>query len=302
MATQCNPAYLDFPMLGSRHVLADFDGGAISSDGGALLLRQTEALTGIVRQFAACFDDHRDPDRVEHPVEHLLAQRVYGLALGYEDLNDHDDLRRDPLLATVVGKDDPAGKARRRQRDRGKALAGKSTLNRLELTPVGADKESRYKKITCRTRDVERLLVSLFLQAHSRPPERVVLDLDATDDPIHGHQLGRFFHGYYQGYCYLPLYIFCGDHLLLARLRPSDIDAAAGAVKHLGRIVAQIRQAWPEVKITIRADSGFCREEILAWCEANGVGYVLGLARNKRLVAMIAAEQEQARQQSEDTK
>src|SRR3954471_1030769 len=301
MSTPCNPAYLDFPMLGPRQVLADFDGGDISSDGGALLLRQTERLTGIIRQFAACFDDHRDPDLVEHPVEHLLAQRVYGLALGYEDLNDHDDLRRDPLLATVVGKGDPTGKARRRERDRGKPLAGKSTLNRLELTPAGAGKRSRYKKVACRTHDVERLFVSLFLQAHSRPPERIVLDLDATDDPVHGRQLGRFFHGYYKGYCYLPLYIFCGDHLLCARLRPADLDAAAGSVKHLQRIVAQVREAWPGVKIVIRADSGFCREPIMAWCEGNGVDYVLGLAQNTRLKAMIAAEQEQARQEFERT-
>ena len=301
MTTECNPAYLDFPMLGSRRVLADFDGGDISSDGGALLLRKTEQLTGVIRQFAACFTDRRRPDLIEHPVEHLLAQRVYGLALGYEDLNDHDDLRRDPLLATVVGKDDPTGKGRRRQPDRGKPLAGKSTLNRLELTPVGADKEARYKKIVCRTHDVERLFVTLFLQAHARPPERIVLDLDATDDPIHGHQLGRFFHGYYKGYCFLPLYIFCGDHLLLARLRPSDTDAAAGSVKHLKRIVAQIREEWPGVKIVIRADSGFCREEILCWCEANGVDYLIGLAKNTRLVAAIAAESELARQQFEAT-
>src|SRR4051812_13833964 len=302
METQCNPAYLDFPMLGSRQVLADFDGGDISSDGGALLLRQTERLTGIIRQFAACFTDHRDPDLVEHQVEHLLAQRVYGLALGYEDLNDHDDLRTDPLLATVVGKHDPTGQTRQRRRDRGKALAGKSTLNRLELTPVGADADSRYKKITCRTRDVERLFVTLFLQAHARPPERIILDLDATDDPIHGHQLGRFFHGYYKGYCYLPLYIFCGDHLLCARLRPSDIDACAGSVKHLGRIVAQIREAWPEVKIAIRADGGFCREEILRWCEDNGVDYVIGLAKNTRLAAAIAAELDQVRERFDSTR
>src|SRR3954463_2103783 len=302
MTTECNAAYLDFPMLGHREVLADFDGGDISSDGGALLLRETERLTGIVRQFAACFSDHRDPGLIEHPVEHLLAQRIYGLALGYEDLDDHDDLRRDPLLAAVVGKDDPTGGARQRRRDRGKPLARKSTLNRLELTPVGADAGSRYKKITCRTRDVERLFVTLFLQAHSRPPERIVLDLDATDDPIHGHQLGRFFHGYYKGYCYLPLYIFCGDHLLLARLRPSDIDAAAGSVKHLERIVAPIREAWPEVKIVVRADSGFCREEILRWCEGNGVDYVIGLAKTTRLSAAIAAELGQARQEFEGTR
>src|SRR3954463_1775777 len=301
MTTEVNSTSLDFPRVGSREVLADFGGGDISSDGGALLLRETERLTGIIRQFAACFTDYRNPDLIEHTVEELIAQCVYALALGYEDLNDHDDLRRDPLLATVVGKGDPTGKTRQRERDRGKPLAGKSTLNRLELTPVGADKESRYKKVVCRTHDVERLFVSLFLQAHSRPPERIVLDLDATDDPIHGHQLGRFFHGYYKGQCYLPLYIFCGDHLLCARLRPSDIDASAGTVKQLERIVAEGRRAWPEVVIVIRADSGFCREPIMAWCEANGVGYVLGLARNTRLKAMIATEQEQARVEFERT-
>src|SRR3954453_17143336 len=245
MTTECNSTYLDFAMLGSRQVLADFDGGDITSDGGALLLREAGRVTGILRQFAACFTDHRNPDLTEHAVEHLLAQRVYGLALGYEDLNDHDDLRRDPLLATVVGKGDPSSKTRRRQRDRGKALAGKSTLNRLELTPVGADKAARYKKVVCRTHDVEALFVTRFLQAPPRPPELIVLDLDAPDDPIHGHQLGRFFHGYYKNFCYLPLYIFCGDPLLCARLRPADIDAAAGSVKHLKRIVAQVREAWP---------------------------------------------------------
>jgi hypothetical protein len=302
MTTECNATYLDFPMLGSREVLADFDGGDITSDGGALLLRETERLTAILRQFAACFTDHRNPSLVEHTVEELIAQRIYGLALGYEDLNDHDDLRSDPLLAAVVGKTDPTGKTRQRKRDRGKALAGKSTLNRLELTPVGADKESRYKKIVCHTHDVERLFVTLFLQAHARPPESIVLDLDATDDPIHGHQLGRFFHAYYKNDCYLPLYIFCGDHLLCARLRPADMDASAGSVKQLQQIVAQIRQAWPEVKITIRADSGFCREPIMAWCETNGVDYVLGLAQNTRLKARITAEQEQARVEFERTK
>jgi len=288
-------------MLGSRQVLADFDGGDISSDAGVLLLRKAEEYTGVIRQFAACFDDHRNPDRVEHSVEQLLAQRVYALALGYEDLNDHDDLRYDPLLATVVGKLDPSGGSRSQARDRGKALAGKSTLNRLELSPVGAGKHSRYKKIACRTHDVERLFTALFLQAHDTPPARIVLDLDATDDPIHGHQLGRFFHGYYKNYCYLPLYIFCGDNLLLARLRPSNIDAAAGSVKHLKAIVSQIRRSWPEVKILIRADSGFCREEIMSWCESNGVDYLLGLAKNNRLVAMIEAESTQARQQFEAT-
>src|SRR3954470_22671526 len=262
----------------------------------------TERLTGVISQFAACFTDHRNPDLTEHTVDELIAQRVYALALGYEDLNDHDDLRRDPLLATVVGKADPTGKTRQRKRDRGKALAGKSTLNRLELSPTGADKDSRYKKIPCRTHDVERLFVTLFLQAYARPPERIVLDLDATDDPIHGHQFGRFFHGYYKNFCYLPLYIFCGGHLLCARLRPSDIDASAGSVKHLSRIVAQLREAWPGVKVVVRADSGFCREGLLRWCEDNGVDYVIGLAKNTRLTAAIAAELEEVRGRSEATK
>lgn len=302
MDTQCNAAYLDFPILGRRELIADFDGGDITSDGGALLLRKTEQLTAIIRQFAACFTDHRKAGRVEHTLADLVAQRVYALALGYEDLNDHDVLRRDPLLAAVVGKLDPKGTTRQRPRDRGKPLAGKSTLNRLELTPVGADADTRYKKVTCQTRQVERLFVTLFLQAHSTPPEHIVLDLDATDDPVHGHQLGRFFHGYYKNFCYLPLYIFCGDHLLCARLRPSDIDGAAGALKQLEQIVARIREAWPQVKITVRADSGFCREPIMAWCERRGVDYVLGLAQNTRLVAMITDEQELARQQFEATR
>jgi hypothetical protein len=293
--------YLDFSALGPRQVLASFDGGDISSDGGALLLRQVEQLTGIIHQFAACFTDHRDPELIEHPLEHLIAQRVYALALGYEDLNDHDDLRRDPLLAAVVGKTDPTGDSRRRQADRGKPLAGKSTLNRIELTPIGADEGHRYKKVTCSTHQVEDLLVTLFLQAHPEPLESIVLDLDATDDPTHGQQLGRFFHGYYKEYCYLPLYIFCGDHLLCARLRPADIDASAGALKQLQRIIGQIRRAWPQVKILIRGDSGFCREPIMAWCQANDVDYLFGLAQNKRLLELITDPLEQARREYQRT-
>jgi hypothetical protein len=294
--------YLDFPALGSRQVLASFDGGDISSDGGGLLLRKTEELTAIISQFAACFTDHRDPELIEHSLGHLVAQRVYALALGYEDLNDHDDLRHDPLLATIVGKQDPTGQSRVRHRDRGKALAGKSTLNRLELTPVGADQDSRYQKITCNTRAVEDLFVKLFLQAYPAPPDRIVLDLDATDDPIHGNQLGRFFHGYYKNYCFLPLYIFCGDHLLCARLRPADIDASSGVLKQIQRIVAQIRQAWPHVKIVLRGDSGFCRDPIMTWCEANSVDYLLGLAQNPRLLKLITEPSEQARVGYEATK
>jgi len=297
MTTQCTQESFGFHDLGRREVVARFDGGKITSDAGGLLLRETERLTGIIRQFAACFSDHRDPDLIEHPAEDLIAQRIFALALGYEDLNDHDDLRHDPLLAVLVGKRDPLGQQRARERDRGKALAGKSTLNRLELTPVRADARSRYKKITTDRRAIQTLFTELFLQTHQQPPQRIVLDLDATDDPIHGHQAGRFFHGYYKNYCYLPLYIFCGQHLLCARLRPSNIDASAGSVKELERIVAQIRAQWPDVQIVIRGDSGFCREHIMHWCEAHDVDYVLGLAKNDRLIEELADELKQAKEQ-----
>ena len=295
MLAECNTESFSFHALGRRDVVARFDGGRISSDAGGLLLRETERITGIIRQFANCFTDHRDPDRIEHTVEQLIAQRVYGLALGYEDLNDHDDLRHDPLLAVLVNKSDPLGTRRKRSQDKGKALAGKSTLNRLELTPVRAGVTSRYKKITLNRQAVQRLFTDVFLQAHQRPPQRIVLDLDATDTTLHGRQAGRFFHGYYKSYCYLPLYIFCGEHLLCARMRPSNIDAAAGSVKELQRIVEQIRRRWPKVKIMIRADSGFCREAIMAWCEANDVDFVLGLGKNDRLNVEIESELEQAR-------
>lgn len=225
----------------------------------------------------------------------LVAQRVYGLALGYEDLNDHDELRCDPLLAVMVGKQDPEGEGRRRDQDKGKAMAGKSTLNRLELTPAAPTAaEQRYKKIIMKAEAIDRLLVEQFLQAHDEAPRRIVLDVDATDDPLHGQQEGRFFHGYYKNYCYLPLYIFCGEFLLCARLRPSNIDASEGTVEELERIVAQIRAAWPQVEIIIRGDSGFCRDSIMTWCEAHGIGYVFGLAKNERLKAAIAEELQQA--------
>jgi hypothetical protein len=302
MMTECNQLSFDFQPLGRREVVARFDGGRITSDAGALLLRETEQATGIIRQFAACFIDHRDPDLIEHMVDELVAQRVYGLCLGYEDLNDHDTLRHDPLLAVLVGKEDPTGGTRARERDRGKALAGKSTLNRLELTPVGADARSRYKKITANRRAVQDFFVQVFLQSRPTAPDEIVLDLDATDDPLHGHQAGRFFHGYYDCYCYLPLYIFCGDDLLCAKLRPSHIDASAGALKELQRIVTTIRERWPEVRVVIRGDSGFCREHIMAWCEEeNGVDYVLGLAKNERLSGEIVGELAQAKSQWEQT-
>ena len=285
--TECTQTSFTFANHGRRQVVACFDGGTITSDGGAMLLRQTEQRTGIVRQFAACFRDHRQPGQVEHSVRELVSQRVYGLALGYEDLNDHDQLRSDPLLALLSGKQDLAGKRRRRRRDRGKAGAGKSTLNRLERTPVDAGAQSRYKKIVLDTSAVDRLLTSLYVQSQPRQPERIVLDLDATDDRLHGHQEGRFFHGYYGHYCYLPLYIFAGEQLLCARLRPANIDAAAGSLEEVQRIVEQLRQVWPEAEILLRADSGFCRDEIMSWCEANAVDYVIGLPKNARLLRRI---------------
>jgi len=301
MQTQCTQQTFQFQDLGRRKVVARFDSGPISSDAGGLLLREVEANTGIIRQLAECFTDYRDEDLIEHSVEELLRQRIYGLALGYEDLNDHDQLRYDPLLATLVGKTDPTGGDRLRKRDRGKALAGRNTLNRLELTPRRAGKKSRYKKIVAHADQIESLFVDVFVQLHRTPPQRIVLDLDATDDPIHGDQLGKFFHGYYKSYCYLPLYIFCGDHLLCAKLRPADVDGAAGSVKHLDRIVKQIRTKWPKVQIVIRGDSGFCRERIMAWCEVNGVDYLLGLAKNKRLERILGKELQEAKQQFEAT-
>lgn len=303
MPTECTPTQLEFHALGNREVVGRFDGGKITSDAGGLLLRETEKRTGILREFAECFVDLRNPDLIEHTVRELVGQRVYGLALGYEDLNDHDDLRRDPLFAVMVGKEDPEGEKRERPRDRGKAAAGKSTLNRLELTsadPKGA--ELRYKKIIMRPERIDRLFVDVFLQAHARAPEQIILDVDATDDPLHGNQEGRFFHGYYMNYCYLPLYIFCGEYLLCARLRTSNIDASAGTVEELERIVGQIREAWPAIRIIVRADSGFCRDSIMSWCEANGIDFVFGLAKNERLKAIIGEELEQAKSLYESTR
>lgn len=285
--TECNCEQMEFQSLGRRTVVGNFNGGMISSDGGGLLLAEVEAKTGILARLSQQFIDYRKADAIEHTVRELVGQRVFGLALGYEDLNDHDRLRLDPLLAAAVGKLDPSGQDRLLERDRGKALASSSTLNRLELTPWDADADERYKKIVAKPAGMDRLLVDCFLDAYPSPPESIWIDLDATDDPLHGSQEGRFFHGYYGHYCYLPLYIFCGEHLLCARLRESNIDAAAGSVEELTRIVAQIRARWPQVEIVIRGDSGFCREDIMAWCEAQGVHFLLGLAKNNRLIKRI---------------
>ena len=295
--TDCRATQFEFQGLGRRQVVACFDGGRLTSDAGVLLLREVAERTGLVRRFAQCFTDHRNPARTEHTVAELVAQRVLALACGYEDLNDHDVLRDDALLAVAAGKTDATGATRVRARDRGHALAGKSTLNRLERTRADATAATRYAKIVYDTAALEGFFVEAFLAAHATPPAEIVLDVDATDDPLHGSQEGRFFHGYYRAYCYLPLYIFCGDFLLCAKLRRADGDGAAGAVDELARIIAPIRARWPQVRIVVRGDSGFAREALMAWCEEHGVDYVLGVARNARLEATIAAELAQARAQ-----
>lgn len=293
MPTECSQDSLDFGTVESRQVVASFDGGAMTSDAGALLLGQADKAIGLVRRLAACFIDRRAPELIEHSLETLVGQRLFGLALGYEDLNDHDDLRHDPIMAVL------AGKLEARRKDCA-AVAGKSTLNRLEQALRGG--VGRYHRIGHDEEAIEALLVELFLDAHTKPPRRIVLDLDATDDPLHGHQEGRFFHGYYDTYCYLPLYITCGRHLIAAKLRRANIDAAAGAREEVARIVAQIRARWPKVEIIIRADSGFARDELMSWCEENRVHYVFGLARNPRLAASIKRELVEARVEARQTK
>jgi hypothetical protein len=280
MPTECNPTLFEFAPVDGRQVVAAFDGGVITSDAGALLLGATDRTIRLTERFSACFADRRMPELVEHSVGAMVLQRVFGIALGYEDLTDHDELRHDPVLAVL------AGKLAARRSDCA-ALAGKSTLNRLELSQM---EPTRYHRIGHDGKAIEALFVDLFLDAHRRAPEQIILDLDATDDPLHGHQEGRFFHGYYDCFCYLPLYVFCGRHLLAAKLRRSNIDASAGAVDEIARIVAQIRKRWPRVRILLRGDSGFAREALMAWCDANRVDYLFGLARNERLEEAIKAE------------
>jgi hypothetical protein len=278
--TECNQETFAFTAHFSRRVEAGFTAGQVSSDGGALLLREVDRRTNLLGRLAGCFTDGRSPLLVTHPLSEMLSQRIYGLALGYEDLNDHEQLRSDPLFGVLSGK-----------RELQEPLAGKSTLNRLEL--VG--RTGRYHKIGYSAEAIDRLLTDLYLESHVAPPAQVVLDLDATDIPLYGHQPERFFHGYYDSYCYLPLYIFAGDQLLSARLRPANQDAAAGSVEEVRRIVTQLRERWPEVKIVLRADSGFCREELMGWCEQNRIDYLFGLARNQRLAKIIGAQMHQAR-------
>lgn len=290
MKTECKPAQVEFDGVSGRKLVASFDAEHITSDGGVVLLHRVDRRFGLLRRFAECFKDFRDPELTEHTVEQLVRQRVFGIACGYEDLVDHGALRDDPLLAAVVGKADPLGRDRVSKKDRGHPLASPSTLNRVELTPADAGPASRYRKVVYEAGAVEDFFVDAYLDAHKRAPKEIVLDLDATDDPIHGTQEGRFFHGYYGNYCYLPLYIFAGDFLLCAKLRKSDIDGSAGALEEVQRIVARIRTRWPNVRLVLRADSGFCREPLMAWCEENAVQYVFGLARNPRLQEMVATE------------
>jgi hypothetical protein len=295
METDCNPKQLHFQGLGARKVVAAFDGGTITSDAGALLLREIEAANHFFDDFASCFVDHREQGYVEHSVKELIAQRTIGLCLGYEDTNDHDELRRDPLLATVCGKLDPTGSKRKHTRDRGNALAGKSTLNRLETYGVGKLENQRYKKIYYCEEAIDQFFVDTFIKTTRKVPKEIILDLDATDDPLHGHQEGRFFHGYYDCYCYLPLYMFCGDKLLLAKLRTANLDPGHESLPDVERVIQQIRAHWPKVRIILRGDSGFCREDLMRWCEDNEVLYIFGIARNSRLLKRIFKELKKAR-------
>jgi hypothetical protein len=285
--TECNQSSFGFEASGRREIVARFDGGTISSDGGAFLLRQTDKRLNLIGRLAESFLDGRNQALVEHSIAEMLSQRIYGLALGYEDLNDHEQLRTDPVFGILAGKEDLAA-----------PLAGKSTLNRMEL---GTGINDRYKKITFWKEGVDELLVNVFLESHDKAPAEIVLDMDTTDLPLHGKQEGRFFHGYYDNYCYLPLYVFCGDHVLCARMREANHDAAYGCLPEIQRIVKQIRMAWPEVRIVLRGDSGFCRNELMSWCETNDVDFVFGMARNPRLRRIIGRQMHEATLQWKET-
>ena len=284
--TECNQSSFGFEAFGTREIVSKFDGGTISSDGGSLLLRQTDKRLNLLPRLAKCFLDGRNQDLVEHSVLQMVSQRIYGLALGYEDLNDHEQLRKDPVFGILVGREDL------------EPLAGKSTLNRLEL---GKGINDRYKKITFWKDSMDELMVSIFLESYKKAPAEIVLDIDTTDLPLHGNQEGRFFHGYYGNYCYLPFYVFCGEQLLCSRLREANHDAAFGSLDEIKRIVTQIRTAWPEVKILLRGDSGFCRNELMNWCEGNKVDFLFGLAKNKRLSKIIGADLQTAAEQWKKT-
>lgn len=301
LMTECKSQQMEFQELGRRRVIAGFDGGNVTTDAGGLLLREVARGSKLIERFARCFTDYRNPDAIEFSVVDLIGQRTIALALGYEDLNDHDHLRRDPLLAVLAEKYDVLGEAREKSRDRGCALAGKSTLNRLELTPEDADADSRYKKIVYHGSAIQDFFVEWYIDRQPEPPKVICIDLDATDDPTHGNQEGSYFHGYYDHYCYLPLYMFVGDDLLSARLRSSECDPHEGVIEDLTRIVEKIRARFPKARIIVRSDSGFCREELMSWCEAREIDYVLGLAQNARLLAMIKKAMKKAKRKFKKT-
>src|ERR1051325_1289993 len=279
-STECRKQTLLFQDLGSRKVVADFSGGTLSSDGGVLLLRQVDLSLGMTRMLAGCFGDQRHQTFVEHSVPELLAQRIYGEALGYEDINDHGQLRRDPLLDSSCGKEDPLG--HERLSHRGAALAAPSTLNRLELSN---NKNSRCHKIPHDPKKIQALLLNLGTRCLPKDAVEIVIDLDAMGHRVHGNQEGRHFSAYYDDYVYLPLYAFVGNVPLWAQLRTADHDVAQGVVPALEQMVAAIRGRCKKARIIIRGDSGFCREELMAWCEGQReVYYCVGLAKNSVLL------------------
>jgi len=290
VSTDCTSKQIQFGKASGRKLVASFDAEHITSDGGLVLLHEVDRQWGVLERFARCFQDHRDPDLIRHPVEQLLRQRIFGIVCGYEDLNDHEALHEDPLLAAVVGKASPS-----------EPLASPSTLNRLELTPADATADARYRKVVYQGEEIADLFVDLYLDAHKKRPAELVLDMDATDDLIHGTQEGRFFHGYYGNYCYLPLYIFAGDFLLCAKLRTADKDGAAGCLDEVKRIVARIRARWPKTRVILRGDSGFCRNQLMTWCEESDVHFILGVARNSRLEEMIADPMKEVKAEAERT-
>ena len=281
MPTDCNPQTIVFTPLARRQLLAAFDGGRITSDAGALLLREVAGRSRLFERMAAAVPDPRDPAMVEHDQRTMLAQRVLGIACGWEDLIDHHGLRVDPLMQAASERDV----------DEARPLASPATLCRLE---------NRVDRGACV--ELSKLLVEQFIESFDAPPDELVLDFDATDDPVHGDQEGRFFHGYYDGYCYLPLYVFCGERLLVSYLRPSNIDAAKHSRAILKLLADRLRQAWPGVRIVFRGDSGFCRWRLMRWCDRHDVGYVIGLARNKVLERMAEPFMREAKQQYEQTK
>ena len=296
MSAHCNDKQYEFQSTGRRAVTGKFDAEQISSDGGATLLREVDRRIGLSARLAACVTDYREPGKVQHTAEDMLLQRIYGICLAYEDLNDHEHLRQDQMMGLLLERVeemcDPVEP---------KALASPSTLNRMEMGDPELAADHRYKRIVMIESAIDELMLSIFMESFETPPEELWLDLDATDDPVHGAQEGGYFHGYYDCRCYLPLYIFCGEHLLCSRLRTADKDGADGSVAELERIIGRLCQRWPQVRLTIRADSGFCRDHLLKWCDDRNVAYVIGLARNQRLEKMLSGEMAEAHEEFKRT-